>query len=529
MSALKDYASTVKNPPVTTRISERQVVNNTGGFVFQVDDKQRLERFLILGVDRGTYYVSEKDLAKENVSWLEALISRSPKLVLDVVSDVSTSGRAFRNGPAIFVLALLLNKAPADFKSEVVSAVPKIARTATMVYELAEYIDKMGGWGRAKRRAISNWFTSKTPDQLAFQAVKYRQRNGWTLRDLMRLSHPVGLDQRVGNFILGKEPIFGGPDILAGFHEMQRSGSINEVLFALEHYPSLPWEAIPTQFLKAPEVWKKLFYSGSLQGQALVRNVIRLSRINAFDDLQFAGDYAKKMTDIEMIRKTRLHPVQYLLAGITYDRGQTQRNGYGDSSRKKDWTTNVKIKGALDDGFYASFSTVEPTGKRIRIGVDVSGSMSWSSAVGADLTAAEGAAAMAMVLARTEEYVEILGFSSTLKDLRISDRDSLSEVLRKTRDNNFGWTNPSLLIDKATADIDAFVVITDNEVNHGNHPSQSLKNYRNKKGLDSKLIVMGMTATDFTIADPSDPGMLDVAGFDSNVPKVVTEFMKGKI
>lgn len=531
MSALKDYASSVKNPPVTTRISERQVVNNTGGFVYQVDDKQRLERFLILGVDRGTYYVSEKDLAKENVSWLEGLISRSPKLVLDVVSDVSTSGRAFRNGPAIFVLALLLNKAPADFKSEVVSAVPKIARTATMIYELADYIDKMGGWGRAKRRAISGWFTSKTPDQLAFQAVKYRQRNGWTLRDLMRLSHPVGVDQNVGNFILGKSDFVSDVEVINGFQMMQKANSVDGydgVLHILQEY-NLPWETIPTQFLKSPEVWKTLFYNNQLNGQALIRNIVRLTRIGAFDDPDFVEDYATKMVNEEMIRKTRLHPVQYLLAGITYDKGQLDRNDAWHSSRRKDWTENMKIKGALDDGFYAAFSTVEPTGKRIRIGVDVSGSMSWSSAVGADLTAAEGAAAMAMVLARTEDYVEVLGFSSTLKDLKISSTDSLATVLRKTKDNNFGWTNPSLLIDKATADIDAFVVITDNEVNHGNHPSQSLKNYRNKKSLDSKLIVMGMTATDFTIADPSDPGMLDVVGFDANAPKVVTEFMKGKI
>lgn len=528
MSALRNYANTVKNPPVTNRISDRQVVNNTGGFVYQVPDKQRLERFLILGTEKGSYYVTESDLTQQNVSWLENLIQRSPQLVLDVVLDVSTSGRAYRNGPAIFVLALMLNKAPDEFKSQVVEIVPKVARNATMVYDLANFIDKMGGWGRAKRRAISNWFTSKTPEELGYQAVKYRQRNGWTLRDLMRLSHPVGLDQTVGNFILGREMDWVGVPILNGFAAMQRSQTVGDVLAQLSAYPNLPWETIPTQFLKSPEVWKTLFYAGNLKGQALLRNVTRLARIGAFDDLKFAGDYAKKLTDVEMIRKTRLHPVQYLLAGITYDRGQVDRNSYR-ADRRKDWTTNAKIKGALDDGFYSSFSFVEPAGKRIRIGVDVSGSMSWSSSVGADVTAAEGAAAMAMVLARTEPYVEILGFAHVLKDLKIGVNDSLSDVLRKTKDQNFGWTNPSLLIDKATNDIDAFVVITDNEVNHGNHPSQSLKNYRQKKGLDSKLIVMGMTATDFTIADPNDPGMLDVAGFDSNVPKVVTDFMKGKI
>jgi 60 kDa SS-A/Ro ribonucleoprotein len=40
-------------------------------------------------------------------------------------------------------------------------------------------------------------------------------------------------------------------------------------------------------------------------------------------------------------------------------------------------------------------------------------------------------------------------------------------------------------------------------------------------------VVVGMTATEFSIADPSDPGMLDVAGFDAAVPSLVSQFARG--
>ena len=54
--------------------------------------------------------------------------------------------------------------------------------------------------------------------------------------------------------------------------------------------------------------------------------------------------------------------------------------------------------------------------------------------------------------------------------------------------------------------------------------------YREKLNLlNSKLIVAAMTATEFTIADPEDPGMLDVVGFDSAVPELVHNFILGKI
>ena len=46
-------------------------------------------------------------------------------------------------------------------------------------------------------------------------------------------------------------------------------------------------------------------------------------------------------------------------------------------------------------------------------------------------------------------------------------------------------------------------------------------------GRRAKLIVVGMTATKFTIADPSDPGMLDVVGFDAAAPRVMADFARG--
>src|SRR5439155_10756074 len=48
------------------------------------------------------------------------------------------------------------------------------------------------GWGRSLRRAIGGRYASRSPESLAYQAVKYRQRDGVTHRDLLRLAHPAG-------------------------------------------------------------------------------------------------------------------------------------------------------------------------------------------------------------------------------------------------------------------------------------------------------------------------------------------------
>jgi 60 kDa SS-A/Ro ribonucleoprotein len=76
--------------------------------------------------------------------------------------------------------------------------------------------------------------------------------------------------------------------------------------------------------------------------------------------------------------------------------------------------------------------------------------------------------------------------------------------------------------------VDTFVVYTDNETWAGKvHPFQALAEYRHRMGRQAKLIVVGMTATNFTIADPSDAGMLDVVGFDTAAPQVMADFARG--
>jgi 60 kDa SS-A/Ro ribonucleoprotein len=76
-------------------------------------------------------------------------------------------------------------------------------------------------------------------------------------------------------------------------------------------------------------------------------------------------------------------------------------------------------------------------------------------------------------------------------------------------------------------DVDAFVVYTDNETWGGKiHPIQALRVYRQTTGINAKLIVVGMTATQFTIADPSDSGMLDVVGFDASCPAIMADFIR---
>jgi 60 kDa SS-A/Ro ribonucleoprotein len=99
-------ASRSRKLPVQTPIPNRgQVLNSTGGYVWEVNDWDRLVRFLILGTEGGTYYVTEQDLLKSNHGAITNCLAADAARTIKTVVDISTQGRAYRQEPALFVRA----------------------------------------------------------------------------------------------------------------------------------------------------------------------------------------------------------------------------------------------------------------------------------------------------------------------------------------------------------------------------------------------------------------------------------------
>jgi 60 kDa SS-A/Ro ribonucleoprotein len=108
----------------------------------------------------------------------------------------------------------------------------------------------------------------------------------------------------------------------------------------------------------------------------------------------------------------------------------------------------------------------------------------------------------------------------------------LDDVVKYLGSLKFGGTDCALPMVYATEqelDVDGFVIYTDSETWAGNiQPVQALAKYRKAAGkADASCTIVGMTASGFSIADPKDPRMLDVVGFDTATPQVISEFVKG--
>lgn len=513
-----------RTTPQNEPADSRQVLNSAGGYTFQLDDHARLRRFLTLGVDGGTYYATPRDLALDNAQVLARLATTDPAGLVETIVEVSEGGIAPKQGPSLFALAYATSIP--DAAPLALAALPRVARTGTHLFTFASYVEQFRGWGRSLRRAVGAWYLAKEADALAYQAVKYRQREGWSHRDLLRLSHPATvLPELRATFEWIVRSTVGDdtPELIRAFVAAQQTTDVATWTELIrEHH--LTWEMFPDQALKETAVWDALLDVGIPQ-TALLRQLPRLTRLGMLPGLGGRTDeVCAQLTDPERLRRARVHPVAVLAAARTYTAGRSFRGSAA-------WEPTAKVSDALDAAFHAAFGAVTPAGKRTLIGLDVSGSMTWSGLAGTPLSPREASAALSLVQLATEPAVQVMAFQDRFVPLDISPKQRLDDVLRRMEDLPFGRTDcaqPMLYAAKRRLEVDTFIVHTDNETWSGEiHPHQALRRYREQTGIDAKLIVVGMNANEFSIADPEDPGMLDVAGFDLNVPNLISEFSRG--
>jgi 60 kDa SS-A/Ro ribonucleoprotein len=536
MTALDAFPGRNAPIPVTEQAREDQVANDGGGFGFAVDDWSRLSRFLILGTEGGTYYVSAKELTADNAQVINRCLAADWKRTIDTIVEISVGGRAPKNDQAIFALAVASGASDPAARAYALSHLGEVCRIGTHLFQFVGYAEKFRGWGRALRTAVGKWYLDKDEVALQVQLAKYQSRGGWSHADLLRLAKPTPERSSVADRSIGwatnrakdsekrKDVDLTGLAVLDAFERAQKASSVKELISVITACPEITWEMVPSELLKSPEVWEAFLPNLGLT--ALLRNLGRLTSIGLLGQAFGATDtlVAARLTDPAALKRARVHPFAVLLARETYGRGQ------GDKGSLT-WAPSGRIMEALAYGFEAAFSAVEPAGKRTLLALDVSGSMS-DLMMGSSISCRLASAAMALVTVRTEPWVECRGFSSTFMHLPVSAKMSLAQLEHSISGLDFGETDASLPHQWAISenvDLDTIVIYTDNDINAGSHPYPGLEKLRQKLGHDVKEIVVAMTSTGFTIADPHDASSLDMVGFDTNGPSIISSFSAGRI
>jgi 60 kDa SS-A/Ro ribonucleoprotein len=514
-----------------------QVVNSAGGYAWGVDHWARLDRFLIFGSERGTYYIREAKLTQENASAVQACIAEDGTRVVRRLVEISESGRAPKNDAALFVLALAASAESAETRAAALLALPAVARTGTHLFHWLQYVRAFRGWGRGVRTAVARWYTVKSPGNLAYQVLKYQSRDGWSHRDALRLAHPKA--PSFEHDLLFRYATKGWDGVVDAGVTRSDVGARIEAVQAIREMSAadasrviriygLTREMVPTALLRHAAIWDALLPAMPLT--AMIRNLGVMTKVGLLaPDSEALRIVVERLSNREALQRSRVHPLSVLAALKTYAQGRGVR---GDGS----WIPVPQVINALDGTFYQTFENAPWTGKRIMLALDVSGSMGASVAGMPAVSCRDASAAMALITAATEERHRLVaftvgkrGYGNGITRLRISPRQRLDDVITSMNALPFGGTDCALPIVEAMNNrwsVDAFVVYTDNETRAGPmHPAQALREYRERMGIAAKLVVVAMTSNGFSIADPDDAGMLDVVGFDTATPQVLSDFI----
>jgi len=301
------------------------------------------------------------------------------------------------------------------------------------------------GIGRGIRRVFGEYFYSRSGIEIANLITKYQNREGWTIKDVLTLIHidPSRMKDDGGRLaidhvfntkedfeqILAAAPPSTEPtktlfNAIKEIHTIVlRTASVSastqqqelDRIAHLINQVGLCREQLPSQLFKHKKVWEALLTSKGANGKgkgmpltALIRNLGKLSTAEIgiitpttttttpTPTPSSVTAICDRITDAQDIKHSRIHPYTILVAMLTY------KNGQGDKGSLK-WTPNTQVIAALDKAFKLAFQNITPTGKRIKIALDVSGSMSSAFCTGSPVVnCATGSVAMMFTTLWTE-------------------------------------------------------------------------------------------------------------------------------
>src|SRR2546423_7690994 len=144
MKNLADYVKTLTETPQSKPIpGSTQVPNSGGGYSWAVDDWVRLERFLILGAQEGTYYIAERKLTEQNAEAVARCIADDGPAVVARIVEISEAGRAPKNDPAVVALAPWVSPGRPPNQQAAVSVLARGCPTRTPLFRLPPVADRL--------------------------------------------------------------------------------------------------------------------------------------------------------------------------------------------------------------------------------------------------------------------------------------------------------------------------------------------------------------------------------------------------
>lgn len=534
----KAKKETPQNKPVPFR---KMIQNNAGGYVFEADTWLFLNRCLILGTSKNSYYQTKFQLTEEFVNVVLAAAKQDAKRTAQAIVEAS-DGKSFNNSAPLLALALLSTSENFEAKTEFRNIFLKVVRTASHFYEWMQYSDQVRGRGRLVKDMRKLFFTERQPEAVAYQLLKYNQRFGFSARDALRLARvkpETDVLSQVNNyFVKGWDKLPDFPEAkplqqiwwYEKFKTLPAADKISNVEQSVEleciANGGLTQEMATKIRPISGRSWKQL--AKQMPIGALIRHLGALTsrEVISANDTKFVDEIETKLTNPEYMRKARIHPIDVMKALKIYKQG-----GAGGKSDNR-FSPVPRVVDILSDMVEKSFNYLEPTGLRYGVFLDVSGSMT-VPATGAEMfSCVEIGAILTMSIVKAEKNYRAFAFSDSVREMNFAKNIGFMNGVEMINRIPSGGTNVSLVYQtllEHNVDVDVVVCFTDNESWIGRiHPFQALEQYRKKVGHPVRVVYCTLQTNKAVLTAPEDKDALDICGAHSDIPRMIQEFAQGK-
>ncbi|XP_071155861.1 RNA-binding protein RO60-like [Mytilus edulis] len=528
-----------------------------------VDDKdlKRCCRLLNYYTEGSVYKVLGRTYNKENAACLVHMLEeKRGKEILAEVEKYNDNCTPVQKDMLLFTVALCMKSKDSELKQHANKIFLLLCKTAKELFTFIQFHKKLSGdtnsrgYGRSLRRTLNEWYNRQDPMDLAILVMKESASGGWSHANVLRLAHIKGKSEGTAIILkylvkgmeelkkLGEQPenVQKVVDYLKTIHSVRNSTDEHQVARLIEQHHLGKQQVLPA-LLNSKEIW------GALVSEMSVGEVLEnFNKLASVGFLEIAHDGSKKIVEMlrseEILQKSNIQPIDVVMALSAYEHGK---------AGKVTWMRNEAVIDALNFALESTMKVNESnntksTNKRYLIGVRVGSNTKKSTVRGTQsLPSLVAASAIAMITARKEDKVQLVYFADKATELTLTSESSLKEISEEiskqilvsaalppvgsgdTPKQPCDLAAPIRWATENSKKIDVFINITDSLDRTGDiTPSKALMQYRKEMNMPkAKLVSCGLCNANMKTADPNDPRMIDIAGFDATVPIIINKFI----
>lgn len=492
---------------VNTSLSNSSFTKNISGFgAFEFEPRHALAQIVCTGTFRNTFYTTKE---MQLASVLELAKQCDPEFVAKCAIYAREKG--FMKEMPAFLCAYLSSIGRADLVSRIFS------RVIDSIKMLKNYVKIMrsGTVGRKSlgsnpKRLVQNWLTSKTDSELFRNSIG----NDPSLADVIKMTHPKPLTPERENlyrYLIGKDfDVSKLPVEVQGFEAFKKNTE--------GHTPKIPFEMLTSLSLKK-EHWKDIARQASWTQTRM--NLNTFMRHEVYEDPELVELVAQKLSNPELIKKSKAFPYQLLAAYVNADAGLP-----------------TQIRVALQEAAEISTQNIPEFLGQVYVFPDASGSMR-SSVTGRDpegrkapskVQCIDVAALVSAAIVRRNPTAKIIPFGTGVVNVNINPKKKILDIANDLRRINAGGTRcaaPLEYLNKINANGDVFIYISDYESNIGGHyqTTGTLAAWEKLRlrNPEAKMICIDVTPHNTSQA-PDREDILNVGGFGDEIFSVIKSF-----